>query len=305
MAYTSGILSLGAEERYFGPSRVLEIDNSTGAALIEFEFLSEINRLPATWAAGYECKLEKGDTVLIAGEERNSIYIIGVIPGGKKYGASYLNESQKIDLGNKAFLKVTPKDNETSSKILKVYSSEKQLILKYDPDSGKTILNTETGDLELSASSGNLKITTENSLILEGRDIKLSGKNNLSFGIKDENNIVSSDLSMDRKQVKMGAKNFNLAAERGRFNVVDTRYSGDHLSAKIINIHLITSKLETLAKTIVEKTTDSFRTVKNLSLLKAFRKRTVLEGSYHLKSKSAILKTEKDFKVKSDKIHLG
>ena len=67
----------------------------------------------------------------------------------------------------------------------------------------------------------------------------------------------------------------------------------------------IVDRLETLAGTVVEKAKNAYRTVERLAQLKTGRMRTLVDETYQFKSKKAFLKSEDDFKIKGDKIHLG
>jgi hypothetical protein len=64
-------------------------------------------------------------------------------------------------------------------------------------------------------------------------------------------------------------------------------------------------KLETRAQTIISKMKNMYQSVENLSQLKAGRLKTLVESTVHLKSKSTVLKSEEDFKVRAERINLG
>jgi hypothetical protein len=48
-----------------------------------------------------------------------------------------------------------------------------------------------------------------------------------------------------------------------------------------------------------------YNTVEQLSQLKTGRMRTLVKSTFHLKAKNSMLKSEEDFKVRAEKIHLG
>lgn len=80
---------------------------------------------------------------------------------------------------------------------------------------------------------------------------------------------------------------------------------GSDLTVRTSRTRLITDRLETFAKTVVEKARNVYRTVTQLAQTRSGRMRTLVDETYQLKSKKAYLKSEEDFKVKGEKIHLG
>ena len=68
---------------------------------------------------------------------------------------------------------------------------------------------------------------------------------------------------------------------------------------------IITERLETLSQTIIEKTRNIYSYVDELTQLYTGRMRTLIKSTWHCKSQKAFLKTDEDFKIKGEKIHLG
>jgi len=77
------------------------------------------------------------------------------------------------------------------------------------------------------------------------------------------------------------------------------------LTVRTARTRWITDRLETFAKTMVEKARNVYRTVSQLVQTRSGRMRTLVDDTYQLKSKRAYLKSQEDFKVKGEKIHLG
>jgi len=70
-------------------------------------------------------------------------------------------------------------------------------------------------------------------------------------------------------------------------------------------LRLTAARLETVVDSLVEKAKNVYRTVEQLSQLRAGRMRTLVRSTFHFKARRAFLKSEKDYKINAEKIHLG
>lgn len=115
-------------------------------------------------------------------------------------------------------------------------------------------------------------------------------------------------LSIARGSLDLVAEDgdINLRAARNiRIDGQSVELNSNELTVKTVTSRWIADRVETLAGSIVEKARNAYRTVERLSQLTTGRMRTLVDETYHLKSKRAFLKSEEDFKIKGDKIHLG
>jgi len=67
----------------------------------------------------------------------------------------------------------------------------------------------------------------------------------------------------------------------------------------------IINRMESTSNTLIENAKNVYRNVKELSQLRTGRMRTLIDKTYHFKANKAFVKTEEDYKVKAEKIHLG
>ncbi len=67
----------------------------------------------------------------------------------------------------------------------------------------------------------------------------------------------------------------------------------------------IVNRLESLVETLVEKARNTYRTVEQLTQLRAGRMRTLVDQTFQFKSRKVLLKSEEDFKIRGERIHLG
>ena len=60
-----------------------------------------------------------------------------------------------------------------------------------------------------------------------------------------------------------------------------------------------------VVETLIERASNSYRTVEELSQVTAGRMRALVSGLYQVRSKTANLRSEEVFKIDGEKIHLG
>ena len=60
-----------------------------------------------------------------------------------------------------------------------------------------------------------------------------------------------------------------------------------------------------MAESMIEKARNVYRTVEQLSQLKAGRVRTLVASTFFFRTRKAFIHSEEDYKIKAEKIHLG
>jgi hypothetical protein len=71
------------------------------------------------------------------------------------------------------------------------------------------------------------------------------------------------------------------------------------------HVRLVAEKLETVAGSIMEKAKNVYRSTENLSQHRAGRIRMLIDSSFHLKSRTSVLKSSESVKVDAENINLG
>ncbi len=107
------------------------------------------------------------------------------------------------------------------------------------------------------------------------------------------------------KNIELNSPQFSLETGKAELNIADANYQGVRLGASIAQTKLFLGKLNTTVGRLIEKAKNVYRQVDNLNQLKAGRMRTLIKGSYHLKSESINQKAEKEVRIDGDKINLG
>jgi hypothetical protein len=258
--------------QYLGPGRVLEYDEAGRRVQVLLEPTGSGLKARRAWARlaiPYGYKPNWGDTLLVAGEDPDGFYVIGVLDTQGRG----LEPERAVVLGNGARAVVAgPPQGEK----LRVFSKEGGLIFEYDADTGKSRVDIPVGDLEVTTKEGHIAFTS-------------------AKGIR-----FCSQTTIDMQSAELG-----INARRGDILIETAKYQGKKFSGEISHIKLIMDRLETFADKVIAKAKNVYKTVEGLTQLRTGRLRTLVERTYQLKSKKALLKAEEDFKVRAEKIYLG
>jgi len=127
--------------------------------------------------------------------------------------------------------------------------------------------------------------------------------------------IFEYDPAGEKARVNIARGSLELRTEDGDIELcsaqtvrIDGRtieMNSHQLNVKSASVRWIAKRMETLVETLVEKTRNAYRTVEHLTQLRTGRMRTLVEQTFQFKSRKAFLKSEEDFKIKGEKIHLG
>lgn len=282
---------------YFGPARVLEINETEGLVHLRLEGREKY----LTWgrsAMPYFHEFKWGETVLVAGEDIHNLYVIGLLntkaPGGTD------EKRLSVKNGTTATVERTPEGER-----LQVCSKSGELIFEYDSQTGNSRVNIHSGDLEFITRNGNIHFASD-------QDIRFTSKQSVEIKSQQGIRIMTTDvigkilasLSLNRK-TKLSSQDLGITAQRGDIQIEESNYSGKKFISRIVQAKLTIGSLQMQANNVIEKAENVYRTVKGLMQLKTQRMRTLVEATYHLKTRKSFLKSKEDFKVNADKIHLG
>jgi hypothetical protein len=282
------------DTRITGPAEVLRVDASGSYAYLRVKRDFEYTETRARIAIPTPCKLSCGDSVLVMAEDPDHAYIIGILDQEKRQ----VNPSEKIELDNGTHV---TRDNQS----LKVLSHKKELIFEYDEKTGKSTVNLESGDMDFVSRRGNINFVAGKDIMLNGRTVGITSQNGMVMGMVDKLGKLISALTIKNAGIHMNSQELGIEAKHGKFEIGNTELKGEKLEADLTTSKLKIGRLETMAKTIITKTKNIYKTVEELSQVKTGRMRTIVENTFHLKSRKAMLKSDDDFKVRAEKIHLG
>jgi hypothetical protein len=196
-------------------------------------------------------------------------------------------------------------DDSSQSSTLQVFSKRNELLVEYDPESEKTRINVEKGNLEFTTHNGDIVFDTNQNIRLNGQAIELTSRSKVQLSVADAFGQLISSLSVRPKHMKISSAEVAITAQKSEFHIKETRYLGKIFRGNIEDSQLIAEKLTTIAKSITEKARNVYKTVEQLTQLRTGRMRTLVDSTFHLKAKKSYMKAEEDFKINADKIHLG
>lgn len=285
---------------YLGAANVIKLADCEGMfriRLVDFKGDCEVS---ARITAPLIDTLEIGDEVLVTGDVYGDLYVIGLLASINKHQEKMVLD--KLDIGNGAYAVV---DNFLASPALKLFSKRNELLVEYDPASEKVRINIDSGDLEFITHNGDILLSSANNIQLKGQNIELTGQTGIQLGVTDTIGKLVSSFSLGACKASLSSAKLRVTSHLGELHFKETRFSGSRFWGKIEDSQLIVDRLTTVVNTITEKAQNVYRSVEQLSQLKTGRMRTLVESTFHLKAKKTYLKSQEDFKVNADKIHLG
>ena len=285
--------------KYFGPAKVLSFDKNYKTAVIEIQTEEGEFKTLGKSAITNSSILVKDDIVLAAGDDTNNLYIIGIL------SHSNINNAvvYKLVSNNGAYSIVNQNDNEEK---IQVFDKNSDLIFEYDPYAGKSRVNIKSGDLEFITHDGNINFISGKGINFKSKhSIIIESFTNIQASVMNTINKVVSSLTFNQQKIKMSSPELNITVQRTDLKTVEMKYIGDKFSAVVKYGRLTAGKLETLSNDIICKAKNVYNTIDELVQLKAGRIRTLVKSTLHIKAKNSYLKSEQDFKINGEKIHLG
>lgn len=292
------LISPDINSQYIGPAVVMGNGDDEGIIKINIKSQQECDQGYARIAIPLSQPLAKGDKILVAGANIDDLYIIGLLSVKQPQAKC----PQRRDIGNGAYITI---DESNQLPSLQVFSKRNELLVEYDPESEKVRINVEKGNLEFTTQNGDIVFDSQQNIRLNGQTIELASRSNVQLSVSDALGQLISSLSIRPKRLQISSAEVDITAQKSQLNIKQTHYFGKLFRGNIEDSKLIVGKLTTIAKSITEKAKNVYRSVEELTQLKAGRMRTLIRGTSHMKAKTTYMKAEKDFKINADKIHLG
>jgi hypothetical protein len=147
----SASLPLGASRTgYLGPAAVLDINERDRLVLVQWERAGQTCRSWARPALVASTRLKPGDMALVLSQNLENFYVIGLLTEAV---GSPPPTPGPLHTPSGARVAVTQSAGE---EIVQVHSRQGALVLEYHPESGKTLVNVENGDLEFVTKNGSM-----------------------------------------------------------------------------------------------------------------------------------------------------
>lgn len=285
---------------YFGSAKVIKINDEKGVACVQITTHKEEYEVMARVTTDFIDALGEDDEVLVAGDISNDVFVIGMLTSANNYRKK--SEPEKIEMKNGAYATI---GESSENPVLKLFSKRNELLVEYDPVLEKTRINVDIGNLEFTTHEGDIVFNSANNIQLNGQTVEIKGKSSIDMSVIDTIGQLASTFSLRSRKAKLCSPNITVTAQKGDFVIKKTRYISTVFRGKVEDSRLIVGKLSTIAKTISENAKNVYKTCEQLTQLKTGRMRTLVTSTFHMKSKNTIMKSEEDFKVNAEKIHLG
>ena len=180
---------------------------------------------------------------------------------------------------------------------LELRDAKNRLLFEYLPETGRCVLTVPEGDLALHAPRGNIDL-------LAGKDVQCQGRR-IDLSASGPGGAARSSLSLEPETVSLSSGSLALAADRAQVLISEGNYQGYRLNVTVEQVKQVFERVETVATRIIERATDAYRQVENLSQLKAGRLRTLVKGACEIQGGRTSIKAESDVKIDGERINLG
>ena len=285
--------------KYFGPAKVLSFDKKNKTAELYIE--TDEGKFESTGKLAIpNCpSLAEEDIILAAGEDVKNLFIIGII----EHFENNETENKKLELSNGIYAEL---DKYQEGEKIQVRSKEGDLLFEYDTAQNNTRVNIGFGNLEFITQKGDINFISEGNINFKSKQsVVIESSGSIRATINNTVEKVFSSLTFNRRKIKMSSPELEIVNQRTSIMSEETKYIGNKFSGTFKYGKLITGKLETLADDIICKAKNIYNSVDELAQFKAGRIRTLIKNSLHVKAKNSYLKSEEDFKINGEKIHLG
>jgi hypothetical protein len=277
-----------------GPAEVLEPDTTGEFVRVRRQGSWELADGWARIAVANCPALSAGDRVLVAGEQADELYVIGVLscvrpPRLEISGGVYAERGSNLQGGD----------------TLRVLSARHELLFEIDPAAGATRLAIPSGSLELLASQGDLILRAGGTVRVEGHSVELHAQHRLTLTVGRGLAAAGTWLRLLPQTLQVGSQRVELSARHGDVKVSSAAVSGEQISVEAEQYQLKAVRVETMAETIIERSGSVYRTVRDLLQLQTGRLRTYVAGLSHFRSKRAWFSAEETMHIDGEKVQLG
>jgi hypothetical protein len=299
---------------FFGPARVLEVDVEGGRIQVMMaasdSTSGEASTPRSAWAElalASPAEIQWGDTVLVAGQAVEELYIIGLL-GRAQAAPSNRAPTPPLDESVLALRSGARAERAThgDSESLKVYSEEGRLLFEYDPERKSSRVDLPPGNVEFVSKQGRIDFIAPKGIgffsqapieLMSARSIKLAAANALDK--------TYSAFELGKQKISMKSEQLDIEANEGDVQIDRAEFKGTKLTSTLKVVKLVAERSETTVGTAIEKAKNVYRKVEELSQLETGRLRTMVKDLYQLKSRSTIMKSDKAVKIDGETIHLG
>ena len=276
-----------SDAHYLGPAKVVKIELKENDVCVRLIGNPGDNEVWATLAVPWYGGFNVGDTVLVIGDSDSGHYVIGLMK----------DQPARVATTNGAYATT----DETS---LKVYSNTNQLLFDYDSQVDCATLQCPSGGIEFE-SAGDIRFKSDRNISLQGQQVQISGRSQLQLNLLNTFGKLAQAIHFSPGRIGLKSQEVEITAQRSTIRSDDMRLLGKRFRGIWGRADIMVDRLETISHSVLIKTRNLYTTVEKLSQLTTGRMRTLIKGTLHMKSRRAYLRSDEDYKINADKIHLG
>lgn len=155
-----------------------------------------------------------------------------------------------------------------------VRDASDRMIVEIDASTGRTVVHAQ-GALSFSAPKGDLELSSGGAVRVRGQRIELA------------------------------SERLDVGAEKARLALGDLAYAGTKLLAKLDDVRVHATRIESTAVRLFQKAKSVFKTIEDLEQTRAGRVRTIASGALYMKGETTTMEADGDVRVDGATIHLG
>jgi hypothetical protein len=253
----------------------------------------------AEMALAADPDLSPGARVLVAKDGGMRHYVIGVL--GAVEAASQSNARVVARDGSSALRVVDGEDER-----LQIQDRQGRLLFEYRPQSGTAVVSVPEGDLQIRAPGGNIDLVSGRALRLSAvGPLSMTSVRDLSLTAGGGRRGEGSTLRLAPDDAALTAERLSLRAALGDMVIGRARYRGEQFDANVSRAKLVLGKLECLAERVVTQARSLYQRVEHLHHTSAGRVRTLVQGTFDVRSRRLRLKCTEIAKIDGREIHFG
>jgi len=259
----------------------------------------------AAWALPQPCNASWGDTLLVAGETIDDLYVIGALgsAGQGEEDEAPRAEQRELCLESGARAAVT---QEADGERLEVYSEQGRLLFSYAPSGGRSRVELPEGDVEFVSRKGRIDFVAARGVRFFSREpIELMSASGVRLAAVDAARKTFSALGVGTRRLDLQGEELRVTSKTGRLEIDRASFVGRSFSSSVEILRSVAERSESVVGTAIEKARNVYRNVEELSQLRAGRVRTLVSDFYDLKSRNTRIRSDEEVRVDAKRINLG
>ena len=286
---------------YVGPAEVVRVNAEQNLILVRCQNRED---RPCQWsrnALPQAQGLVAGDEVFVVSDERHDLYATAVLHSSSGFGKRSTQARSAVYAHNGA---QAAQESLPDGERLRIFSKRGERVFEYDPEA-ETSTVFASGDLAFQAKDGDIIFSSDRAVRFHGESVELCGEASLRLFLGKIAGKLSPFVGLTPKRLTVQSDELDIVGQQSRMFIADAEFSGSRCKLICSQLIIQANKMRTVVKTMIERAENAYRSVTSLSQLQAGKLRYLVENLSYFKAKRTIMKSEKDHKVKADKIHLG